>query len=255
MTEPRILLLDIETAPNIGYTWGKWEQNVIEFTQDWYLLAIGWKWLDEKKVHVLGLDDNKKKYTPGSPDDSFLVKKLYELFCEADVIIAHNGDQFDIKKSTTKFLAAGYQPPSPYKTVDTKKVAKRYFKFDSNKLDELGKYLGLGRKLVHTGFDLWKGCMAGNAKSWAQMKKYNKQDVLLLESVYLKLRAWHVTHPSRGVYDNAAGRCPHCAGMNVLKRGVRVVAKRVRQSLQCKDCSAAGRPAWFSGALVAAPDA
>ena len=249
MSEPRTLLLDIETAPNIGYTWGKWEQNVIEFTQDWYLLAIGWKWLDEKKVHVIGLD-NDKKYKPGSPDDLYLTKKLYELFQEADVIIAHNGDQFDIKKSTTKFIAAGLPPPKPYKTIDTKKVAKRYFKFDSNKLDELGKYLGLGRKVVHTGFDMWKGCMSGDKKSWRMMKKYNAQDVLLLEAVYLKMRAWHTTHPSKGVFDAKSNRCPQCGGMNCQKRGLRVVTKRVRQSYQCMDCFADGRPSWFSGELI-----
>ena len=57
MTGPRILIYDLESAPNVGYTWRKWDQNVIEFVQEWYILTVAWKWLGEKKVYVEGLPD------------------------------------------------------------------------------------------------------------------------------------------------------------------------------------------------------
>ncbi len=56
-TKSRIVFIDIETAPSLGWVWGKWEQNVIDFKADWYMLSFAWKWLGEKSVHVLGLDD------------------------------------------------------------------------------------------------------------------------------------------------------------------------------------------------------
>lgn len=248
-SQPKILLFDIETSPNIGYTWGKWEQNVIEFKQDSYFLSVAWKWLHDKKVYVKGLDDNPK-YKPNVPDDRYLIDTIHKLFCEADVVIAHNGDQFDVKKSNTRFVALNYAPPIPYKTVDTKKLAKRYFKFDSNALDELARYLGIGRKVQHKGFPMWLECMAGDPKAWKTMKKYNKQDVVLLEEVYLKLRAWHTTHPKADLYRKLPEQCPMCGGTTTHRRGFQVLNKKIKQRWQCVDCARAGLPAWFNGSYA-----
>ena len=237
-TPARILFLDIETAPNLGWVWGKWQQDVIEFKQDWYILSIGWKWADESEVHVIGLDDGND-YTPGTDDDSFLVAKLWDLFNEADIIIAHNGDNFDIPKVKTRFISQGFAPPSPYKTVDTLQIARKHFKFDSNKLDELGRYLKIGRKLPHTGFDLWKRVMLGQPDAWTTMKKYNAHDIELLEEVYYLMRAWHPSHPNVNKGEHA---CPKCGSFNVQKRGFSFTAMRKKQRLQCSDCTG-----WFEG--------
>lgn len=173
----KILLFDIETSPNLGYVWGKWEQDVVSFKEYWYIICFSYKWLNEKETHVVALPDFKT-YKKDKTDDAELCKKLWELFNEADVIIAHNGDQFDIKKSNARFIKHHFDPPSFYKTIDTKKVAKKYFKFDSNKLDDLGDYFKIGRKLQTGGFNLWLGCLSNDKKSWNIMKEYNKQDTM-----------------------------------------------------------------------------
>jgi hypothetical protein len=243
--KPRILLIDIETSPNVGYTWGKWEQDVIEFLQPWFLLSVGWKWLDECKIHCLGLDDFRD-YRKNLTDDSKLVHKAWELFNQADVIVAHNGNAFDTKKLTAKFIGQGLPPPVPYKTVDTLVIARKYFKFDSNKLDELGQYLKIGRKLPHTGFHMWKGCMAGDKKSWNLMKRYNRHDVWLLEQVYLKFRGWAVNHPNMSLYLRTdKHQCPKCNSLNVQRRGYSMLIKKIKQRFQCLDCSG-----WFTGDYV-----
>lgn len=237
-TKPRILLFDIETSPNIGYTWGKWEQNVIEYTQDWRVLSVGWKWLGEKAVNCVGLNDYPMTYTKDKFDDRRLVDLLWELFNEADIIVAHNGRAFDTKKATARFIAQGLRPPAPYKQVDTLKVARKYFKFDSNKLDDLGQYLKLGRKLPHTGFHLWKGCMAGDKKSWQLMKQYNKQDVILLEKVYLKFRAWAEDHPNLAIYsEKPVLACPSCGSSHYKRSGYRYLRKTTTQRYECLDCT------------------
>lgn len=234
MPEPKIVLLDTENAPNLGYVWGKWEQDVIDFESNWYFLSFAYKELGDKRPTVCALPDFPK-YKPEAEDDKELVKSLWNLLDSADIVIAHNGDKFDLRKANARFVAHGLTPPSPFKSVDTLKLARKYFQFDSNKLDDLGHYLGVGRKLPHTGKHLWFGCMRGEPRAWATMRKYNGQDVELLEQVYLKLRPWAANHPNLNHYTRADG-CPVCQSHRIESKGYNVLATGKRQRLRCKEC-------------------
>lgn len=229
------LIYDIETTPSLGWVWGKWEQNVIDFEKDWHILCFAYKWLGEKKTHVVALPDFKL-YKKDPENDYEVVKKLHELFSEAEVLVAHNGNSFDQKKSQARMLYHGMTPPEPYKQIDTKLVAKRYFSFTSNKLDDLGKTLGLGQKLETGGFDTWKGCMTGDMKSWKKMCKYNIQDVVLLEKIYLKMRPWIDTHPPVNNYTQRPGDCPKCGHSHLLSKGYRITKTNRYQRWQCQGC-------------------
>lgn len=232
MNNLKILLFDIETAPNISYTWGKWQQDVIRFEKEWYVLCFAYKWLGEKKITVVGQDDFKG-YEKDKTNDYHVIKELHKLFSEADVVMGHNSDQFDNKKVQARMIQHGLLPPTPYKTIDTKKVAKRYFAFNSNKLDDLGKNLGVGQKLNTGGFELWLGCMAGDRKSWAKMKKYNKQDVALLEEVYLRLRPWIDNHPADLFKPDT---CPKCGLGPLHSNGFKVTKTTRYRQFQCQNC-------------------
>jgi uncharacterized protein YprB with RNaseH-like and TPR domain len=210
----KILFFDLETTPNLSYTWGKWEQNVIAFKEEWQLLSFSYKWLGEKEVYCIARNDFRDK------TDKSLTKALKDILASAEVLVAHNGDEFDIKKSNAKFVEHGLGPLAPFQRVDTKKVAKRYFKFNSNSLDDLGNLLGVGRKQKTGGFDLWLGCMAGDNKSFESMKKYNKQDVVLLEKVYLKLLPWMEQHPNMSTLYDKPMACPKCAGTRLKSKGI-----------------------------------
>ncbi len=238
-TPAKIVFVDIETAPSLGWVWGKWEQNVIDFKKDWYMLSFAYKWADSGKVVKRGLIDYPD-FANDKENDKALVEDLWAVFDQADIIIGHNGDSFDIRKSNSRFLTHGLNPPSPYKTVDTLKIARRAFKFDSNKLDDLGRYLGIGRKMPHTGFNLWKGCMDGDAKSWDVMKKYNGHDVELLEKVYYAVRAWAPVHPN--VNKGQLEACPKCGSNKTQRRGFSYTLLRKKQRFQCLGCSG-----WFEG--------
>jgi len=240
-TPAKILFLDIETAPSLGWVWAKWQTNVIDFKQDWYMLSFAYKWAHEENVHVLGLDD-LKGYKRHPENDKALAKKLWKLLNEADIIVAHNGDSFDLPKINTRFLTHKFPPPMPYKTVDTLKIARKVFAFDSNKLDDLGRYLGIGRKIPNTGFHLWRGCMTGDAESWRLMKEYNGHDVELLEKVYFLMRAWDRQHPqvNQGLTVNEA--CPKCSSTNIQRRGFAYTLLRKKQRYQCMSCAG-----WFEG--------
>ncbi len=232
---PRITLIDTENAPNLGYVWGKWEQNVIEYKSNWYFLSFAHKELGSKTIKCHTLPD----YSPWKKDredDKALVEAMWHVLDQSDIVIAHNGDRFDLRKANARFVAHGMKPPSPYKSIDTLKIARRFFQFDSNRLDDLGQYLGVGRKLPHTGKHLWFGCMAGDPKAWATMKKYNIQDVSLLERIYLKLRPWATTHPNINHLSRCADACPTCQSKNIQYRGFSFTRTGQRQRLQCRDC-------------------
>lgn len=243
MKKPKILLFDIETMANLVYTWGKYEQDVIAYKRHWYMLSFAYKWLGENKTYVCSLPDYSI-YKKDKFNDYFLTKELWNLFNEADIVIAHNGQAFDVKKVTSRFLKHGFPPPSPYKQVDTKLVAKKYLKQDSNKLDDLGDYFGIGRKLTHEGFNLWLGCEAGDKASWKKMCQYNKQDVMLLEKVYNKLLPYITNHPNLAIYTGNNQSCPNCASSDIIKDGKSYRSSGIWQKWKCKSCTS-----WHSSPL------
>ena len=154
----------------------------------------------------------------------------------AEGFAMHNCDKFDIRKSNAKFIEYGFKPPATYKTVDTLKIARRYFRFDSNKLDSLGEYLGLGRKVKTGGFDLWDRCIQGEEKALRLMEKYNKKDVELLENVYLKLRPWMTNHPNLNLISETRHNCPICESSKVQRRGFSYSRVNKYQRWQCLEC-------------------
>lgn len=244
----KILLLDIETAPILGYAWQKWDTSIIDFEKPSFILSIAWKWLGEKEISAKALPDYDD-YNPHA-DDKFLVLDLWKLLDDADIVVAQNGDAFDIKKSNARFLIHGLSPPSSYRTVDTLKLAKKHFKFDSNSLDDLCKMLNIGEKKRHPGFSLWKGCLSGDPKSWETMVGYNKHDIVLLEGLYLRLRPWATNHPNVNppeIKDHV--HCPTCGSENVQRRGFSHSRLQTRQRWNCTACGS-----WYTGAIVKKQD-
>lgn len=244
LAAPKILLIDIETFPNLSYTWGKYDQNVIEFKEQFCIATFVAKWLGGK-VMAKALPDYPN-YEPHSYDDLHIVMDIWDLLHEADVVVAHNGVQFDFKMIRGRFLVHGLQPPSPYQEVDTKILAKRIARFNSNKLDDLAQLFGLGKK-IKTDFALWKGCIEGDPKAWAKMLKYNVHDVRLLERVYLKLRAYDEGHPNYAVFVDRPV-CPKCGG-RIAYSGVRRLKTRVYRRFYCTKCGSWGRDTKSEGGV------
>ena len=242
----RILFLDIETLPNIGYTWGLYDQNVIRFTQQSCIATYAAKWLGKKKVFAKALPDYKG-YKSGSYDDRALVGDLWKLFDEADVVVAHNGKSFDTKVCQSRFVLYDLKPPSPFKQVDTKLAVKRVARFNSAKLDDLGSLLGFGKK-IKTDFGLWEGCINGDLKSWRKMVAYNKKDVRLLEKLYLRILPWIGNHPNLAMYDKRP-ECPKCGSTEVSYRGTAITTTRSYQRFQCKKCGGWGRSVKSEGSV------
>jgi len=244
---PAILVWDIETAPGLGWAWEKWNTNVIAWDSDWYMLSVAYKWLGQKKIEFIGLNqspDFQQGQCPScaTPDDRFVVERTHFLLDAADVAVAHNGDRFDIRKVNARFLAHDLGPVSPFSSIDTLKEHRRYFKEPQHSLSEIGRQLGIGEKEVHTGFDLWRRCMDGDPSAWRDMKKYNVRDVQLLEDAYLKIRPWIGTpgkaaHPNVGHWEpGTAYVCPKCGHDRVHRRGTHRTSFSEFQVFHCQGC-------------------
>lgn len=244
----RILLYDIETAPALVWVWNQWKTDVIATEQDWYLLSVAWRWLGTGETGFVGINQDPA-FTPDSCDDRMVAQKLADLFDQADCTVAHNGDRFDLRKANARFLYWGIDPPSPSRSVDTKKETQRYFANYSNSLSELGRLLRIGEKRGHSGFSLWRACMRGDEQAWKDMEEYNRRDLDLLEALYLRLQPW-IGSPGRqgglnlALFSDEEGTCPHCGGHSLLGNGEHG-KHRTRfsefETVQCADCGGHGR--------------
>jgi len=233
----KILLFDIETAPSKAYIWNMWQENTNreKLIRDGFMLTYAAKWLnsDEIMVDALTFYD---EYKVNPENDYHIVKSLYNLINSADIIIAHNGNKFDMKVLRTRLLYHDFKPLSQTKQIDTLIMARSLFKFPSNKLDSIGDYLGIGRKVHHDGFSLWRGCDEGNIDSWSKMIEYNEGDVDLLEKIYLKMRAWDKRHPNVAMFAKKGKRCTVCGSENITERNFASTAISLFESYQCDDC-------------------
>lgn len=220
LTKPRILLIDIETAPILADVWQLFNNNVSidQIKQDWYILSWSAKYLGEEEIYSDALINYPKRFKKNPEDDEAIVRSLYTMLSDADILVGHNIDKFDFKKSTARFVKYDLPPLHYLRTIDTLKVARREFKFTSNRLDYLARYFKLGKKVSHEGHSLWTKCQRGDPKAWAKMIEYNIKDVELLEQVYLKIRAWDSKHPNVALYYNDfKERCPCCGSDSVIK--------------------------------------
>ncbi len=166
-----------------------------------------------------------------------MVKGVYGLLNEADAVVHYNGTKFDIPILNQEFLYDSLAPPSSYAEIDLLKTARKRFRLPSNKLDYVAQYLGLGSKVKHVGMEMWRDCMDGCPKAWAVMKRYNKQDVTLLQKVYDTLLPWITNHPNWGHYvDGKALVCKYCGSDRVKKNGIERTNIIPYQRYKCLNC-------------------
>jgi hypothetical protein len=238
MSTPRILLIDIETAPKIAYVWRTFKENISveQIVSDTHLLSFAAKWLGEREI--IYSDQSRSRQMS---DDTRLLKQIHALLDEADIVIAHNGQAFDLPFVLTRMAAADIPPPSNFRQVDTYRVAKKQFGFTFNKLEFLAKALKCKvRKNPHKrfpGMELWKECLARNQEAWDEMRTYNIDDVRVLEEVYMKLRPWIEGHPNVGMYRNYdRPSCPVCGGTHMVRRKLYYTNTNIYPLYRCSDC-------------------
>lgn len=196
---PKLLFIDIETRQLTLEGFGLFNQNfsLEQIAEDWSILSFCAKWYkDEDEVY----------HDVSEMTEDELLEKIYDLFEEADFIVAHNGRRFDLKKIRARMIARGFKPHSPVRVIDTLEIAKKEFGFTSNKLQYLTQLLcKKNEKSSHIkfpGFTLWREFVRGNPEAIQEMREYNIVDVTSLEELYEILAPWSSTLPNFEVYSD-----------------------------------------------------
>lgn len=239
---PNILIFDIENSylPVAG-VWkpGKTHINKNQILQDWYLLSWSAKWLYDDEI----FSDVVTSRESINQNDKRITKSLWDLLNKADIVISYNGNMHDIPKSNTRFLIHDLPEPSYYRSIDVYQTISRRFSFSSNSMDYVNYTLGLDRKKEHEGLSLWTKCMNGDKNSLLEMELYNRQDIVSLESMYLRMRNWINNHPNIGMWHDEEGSvCKYCGSHNLeWSNNEQPINSGIYKSFRCSDCTGIGR--------------
>lgn len=237
---PKILVLDIETAPSLAYVWGIRDQDIgiNQIVKDRHLLSFSAIWMSDEDGAIMYQDQREEK---NIENDYALLTALWELLDAADVVVGQNSKNFDIKVINSRFAILGMEPPSPYKQIDTMQMAIRNFAFTSNRLEYLSDRLCTkSKKDKHKkfpGFELWLECLRGNQEAWEEMKHYNCQDVLATRELYKKLLPWG-QQPGVNLnvfHGDAISRC-QCGSRDIIRRGYSYTKSGKFQRFYCNSC-------------------
>lgn len=243
--KPKIMFWDLETSHVEAKVWSLFKPmiNPSDIINDWFLLCGAWKFLGEDEIFTASCTRRELL----ARNDKRIVSIIRKAVEEADLIVAHNGDAFDTKKLKARIIKHGLEPLSFVKSIDTLKVARKEFKFTSNRLDAIGAFLGVGRKISNPP-GLWDNVEAGSMEHMEMMLDYNKQDVVLLEEVYLRLRPHMQNHPNINLFAPVVKGevvCNACTSTNSRKYGFTFSNTRKYQKHQCMDCGSI-----FKGSII-----
>ena len=229
----KIITFDIETSPHLSFHWRRWQENIppANTIEESKMICWAAKEYGQKEVEFSSYWEDGEDY---------VLERLWEVLDDADVVVGFNSDKFDIKKVMGEFFLRGWEPPSPFQSVDLFKQVKKNFNFSSNRLKEILKARGLAPKLEdNANMQLWMDVVYNELPtSRRRMKAYNIQDVKSTEELYDAMLGWISNHPNWGLYaDDLDGTpiCPNCGG-TCKEHKVRRTKVRKYMQYKCNDC-------------------
>lgn len=227
-----ILHIDIEWKPALAYVWKMWDENISpdQLVDEGGLLCFCAHWHGTKDFLFFSEWDDGQ---------DGMAKAALDLFAQADAVVTYNGDKYDIPKLRGSIILAGLTPPAPPSSIDLIKTVKK-LGFVMNRLAYIAPLLGVGNKMKHEGFRLWRSVLEGDLKARERMKKYCIQDVKVLVKLYERVLPFIHNHPHLG---SEKGACGACGSNHVQNRGFRRTKYFRIQRVQCQDCGA-----WQEGA-------
>lgn len=253
--QPATLYFDLETSPQLNYAWGssKYSSRPLRVAKPRYILSVAYGWEpppgEPFTTHFIGLHQDPKYrpdpyYRRARPGiDRWVKGALWQLFEKADVVVAHNGKRFDVRRTNARFITERIPPPLPYAQLDTLLEYRAVADFASNRLDDLAHELGLPGKYHHPGIDMWMGCLEGDLEMWGEMEKYNHQDVVTLREVWFGVRPYARATLNAAAYAtlNAPTACPTptCGGTAahmVFRKNRTLKSGLVYRQYQCRLC-------------------
>lgn len=225
--EPKVMFFDIEVLSSMSADCGS-------------VCSMAYKYLGKKKVHSLAISDYSN-YDDDVFDDTELLKDIHFIISDADVIIGHYSKGFDLPFLNTRFILNGLPPITHKPHVDTYfDMAKRKLSFRSRKLKNLAYALKLPEKKNPMDFPRdWNAVIVKKPGAMRKMVTYNKQDVIVLELVYEKLKAVCVNHPHLGLiagHNKKENSCPYCASFKTKIQSYYTTLRGKQCVRHCNEC-------------------
>ncbi len=236
--KPRIISFDLEVSPALGYFYPPtWETGILKVMERQKLMSFAWQVVGEKKIHAVNMSQ-MGTYKVDPYNDKLITMELHKVMSDADILLGQNSDQFDVKMANYFFIMNDLEPIPPTKYIDTKKIAKRYFRFANNTLDNLSQELGFGGKTQVKHSDIWQECfLLQNKKMWKLMDVYCKNDVDQTTKIYLKMRGFMHSHPSLSRISGEMDSCPRCGSFSYRVKAYRTTNTSRYSQYQCNDCN------------------
>jgi predicted RNA-binding Zn-ribbon protein involved in translation (DUF1610 family) len=228
-----ILIYDLETRPSAGWIWRAWDQNIAagQVIEQGHVICWSAKWLGDPNTKTMFGAEWEGK------DPEEYIYRLHALMEEADAVLTFNGNKFDEPVLRTEFVLRGLPPTAPHKSIDLYQVVRKQFRFLHNRMDSVAEYFGIPGKTDTGGFQLWVDVMNKVPKAQKLMKKYNIQDIRVLEAIYHKLLPWIPNHPALNhVGDADSHSCPNCGTKKLQRRGTHKTKVSTFQRYQCTKC-------------------
>lgn len=180
---PRVLIFDLETS-TLDADFGT-------------LLCVGYKWLGEKKVTVLSIDQFGD-YKNHPTDDSALVEAFLKVYETADLTVAYNGILFDRPYLLAKCLEHNLPIPPSIPMQDPYFTVKSNLRISRKSLQNTAYFLRLSSKKTPVEGRIWKAASTGDMDSLKYIVKHCHADVKVLEELYLRIRPLMRTHYRMG---------------------------------------------------------
>lgn len=251
----RVIALDIETFPLEVYVWGIRDQHIAvnQIKEDWSVASWAAKWFGDDPAKIVYKDTSQQKDVR---DDRRILKPLWNLLNEAEIVISQNGKKFDSRRLNARLIMHGMKPPAPYKHLDTYEILSRVADLTSNKLEYYtAKLCPHFKKLQHKNFPgmtLWTECLKKNPKAWAEMREYNIHDVLSTEDLLDTVKAWVPEYmPKIFAVTDTARECGTCGHVGQMIEGPERLAASYRyKQHRCPKCGS-----WQKGERIKAQKA
>ncbi len=246
--EPRVICFDLETLPDMAEAMKVWTGlgNYPGLTLKASISSIicfGFKVFGKcHPVQCVNAWDFPKRWNKNINDDYMVVKAAYDILRTADLVVTHNGKRFDWKHLQTRLLKHGFPPLPNIAHVDTCAIAKSKLYMFNNRLNTLGDFIVNEKKMEHEGWELWVKVSKREPKAQKKMTAYCKQDVLLLEKIFRKLRAHSKAIPNYNLFTiSKTNICPNCGSTRLRSLGFQYNKTNVYRRFICTDCGTSSR--------------
>lgn len=231
---PKIVCYDIETSPNLVYSWGLHDQQigVNQIVQPQDILCFASTEVGSGKIRSYSAWDGYEG----------MLDRLWSMMDDADYLVGYNQIGFDDKHVKGAFARAGMPPPSPYRSVDLLRVVRKNFRFPSNKLGYVCEALGLDLKSDPGGFSTWKSILdpecPDRVAAQRRMVKYCRQDVRVTAQLFERLLPWidGLNVPLTSGVEDAPVGCTRCGGDRIQQRGWAYTTTSRYKRMVCVDC-------------------